>query len=277
MKNQSNKISSEYAKALEKKTQSLVKSTGQARFADYSKKELSQLPLNITESSFGCGNPIAFSSVRQGQTVLDLGCGAGLDLLLAAQKVGDTGKVIGVDMTNEMLIKAQKKIEDSGYNNITLKKGKIEDLAIESNSIDWVISNCVINLSPEKDKVFTEIFRVLKPGGEISISDIVAESIPWWVKKSGILNAACMSGAISEKDYLKRLHMAGLIECNIVERQFYEPSQLAFIVMENLPKAFTKLSCCGTNIIESILTKLAQPISKKIWSAKISAKAPVLM
>lgn len=275
MKNQSKKISSEYTKALEKNTQSLVKSTGKARFAGYSDEELNQLPENITENSFGCGNPLAFSDVQQGQTVLDLGCGAGLDLLLAAERVGKSGQVIGVDMTDEMLKKAQKNIEDSGHNNILLKKGKIENLPIESNSVDWVISNCVINLSAEKEKVFAEIYRVLKPGGKILISDMVANHVPWLVKKIGILTAACAGGTIAEKDYLQKLHHAGLTECSVTERQYYEPSQIAFIVLENIPKAFTRLSCCGKSIIESILVKLARPISKRIWSAKISGKAPV--
>jgi len=277
MKNQSKKISSEYAKALEEKTQSIVKSTGKAKFAGYSKEELSQLPQNITENSFGCGNPLAFSNVQQGQTVLDLGCGAGLDLLLAAQRVGDTGHVIGVDMTDEMLQKAKKNIEDSGYNNISLKKGNIEDLPIESSTIDWVISNCVINLSPKKDKVFSEISRVLKPGGKILISDIVAENVPWWVRKSGILTAACAGGTIAEKDYLQKLHIAGLIDCNVVERHYYEPSQIALIVLENIPKSISSLSCCGKSVIESIFIKLAKPVSKKIWSAKFFGKAPALL
>ena len=277
MKNQSEKISSEYTKALKKKTQSIVKSTGKGKFAGYSEKELNQLPENITENSFGCGNPLAFSTIQQGQTVLDLGCGAGLDLLLAAQRVGNTGKVIGVDMTEEMLKKAQNNIEDTGYTNITLKKGMIEDLPIESSSIDWVISNCVINLSSEKDKAFSEISRVLKPGGRILISDIVSDRIPWWVKKSGILTAACAGGTIPEKDYIQKLHIAGLVECKVAERQYYEPSQIAFIVLENLPKAITKLSCCGKGIIESILVKLVTPISKKIWSAKFSGKVPTLI
>lgn len=274
MKNQSEKISSEYAKSLKENTQSLVKSTGQARFADYSDKDLSQLPENITESSFGCGNPVAFSQVKHGQTVLDLGCGAGLDLLLAAQKVGNTGKVIGVDMTDEMLKKAQKNIDASEFNNISLKKGLIEKLPIQTNSIDWVISNCVINLSAEKDKVFSEIFRVLKPEGKILISDIVSKKIPWWVKKSGILTAACAGGTITESDYLNKLHSAGLHECNVLERQYYEPSQIALILVENLPILLTNLSCCGNKIVEGILTKLVKPISKNIWSAKFFAKVP---
>lgn len=272
MKNQRNKISSEYANALKKDTKSLVKSTGRARFADYSEKELIKLPENITENSFGCGNPLAFSKVQHGQTVLDLGCGAGLDLLLAAKLVGDEGRVIGVDMTDDMLQKAQQNIDNSEYNNIELRKGRIENLPIESNSINWVISNCVINLSTGKDEIFSEIVRVLKPGGEILISDIVAEEMPWWIRKSGLLTAACVGGAIPEKDYLNKLHVAGLSECTVVTRRYYDPSQMASAVIESLPNIIANISCCGKSIVKSLLTRLAKPISKNLWSAKFSAK-----
>ncbi|MEE9352503.1 MAG: methyltransferase domain-containing protein [Thiotrichaceae bacterium] len=272
MKNQSERISSEYANALDGGTKSLVKSTGKARFADYSEKELMELPANISEHSFGCGNPLAFSKVQKGQTVLDLGCGAGLDLLLAAKVVGSEGRVIGVDMTDDMLKKAQQNIDASEYSNIELKKGKIENLPVKSNSIDWVISNCVINLSAEKEQAFSEIVRVLKPEGEILISDIVAENMPWWVRKSGLLTAACVGGAIPEKDYLNKLRIAGLSECTVVTRQYYEPSQMASSVVEVLPSTIAKLSCCGKSIVRGLLTKLAAPIAKNLWSAKFSAK-----
>lgn len=272
MENDSKRISSEYSNALKDNTKSLVKSTGKAKFAGYSEAELIDLPKNISENSFGCGNPLAFSNVRNGQTVLDLGCGAGLDLLLAAKMVGSKGRVIGVDMTDDMLKKAQENIDSSGYKNIALKKGKIEDLPIESNSVDWVISNCVINLSFEKDKAFSEITRVLKPEGGMLISDIVVEHMPWWVRKSGLLTAACMGGAIQEKKYLKKLEIAGLSECNIVARQHYEPSQIASGAMEALPDMITNISCCGKSLAKSLLTILAKPISRNLWSAKFSGK-----
>jgi len=276
MKDQYEVISSEYNRALEKDTISIVKSTGGAKFAGYSDEELRNLPEGIKENSFGCGNPLAFSEVKKGQTVLDLGSGAGLDLLLAAKRVGSAGQVIGIDMTDEMLNKARKNIEVSGCKNIVLKKAKIENLPIESNSVDWVISNCVINLSPEKDKVFSEISRVLKPGGKILISDIVAQNVPWWVRKSGILTAACAGGAISEQTYLRKLEHAGLVGCNVAERQYYDPSQMACIVVDNLPKLLARISCCGKSVAHALLTKLAKPISRKIWSAKFYAEMPAV-
>ena len=271
MKNKSEKISAEYSKAI-KENKNIVSATGGAKFADYSAHDLDNLPEGITDNSFGCGNPLATSSVQDGDRVLDLGCGTGLDLLLAAEKVGATGSVIGIDMNEDMLKKAQENIDQSLFENIELRKGMIEDLPIESGSIDWVISNCVINLSSDKEKAFTEIARVLKPNGQMLVSDIVSENMPWWVKQSGILTAACAGGTLSEKHYLKGLKKAGIRNCSIIARQYYEPSQLASAVIDLLPKSLTKLSCCGKGIVEGLLIKVASPIAKNLWSAKFSGK-----
>ena len=147
-------------------------------------------------SSFGCGNPLAFAEVQPGQTVLDLGSGAGFDLLIAAQKVGPEGKVIGVDMTDAMIEAARHNAERAGAPQIEVRKGLIEALPVADASVDHVISNCVINLSPDKHKVFAEIARVLKPGGMIRISDIVAESMPDAIRKHAAAYAACPTGAL---------------------------------------------------------------------------------
>tara|TARA_B100000315_G_C14439033_1_gene523831 strand:+ start:81 stop:908 length:828 start_codon:yes stop_codon:yes gene_type:complete len=273
MKKEGDKISKEYSNAIDSEANTIVSKTGNAKFADYATEDLSHLPEDITEHSFGCGNPLAFSEVKPGQIVLDLGCGAGLDLLLASERVGDAGHVIGVDVNEDMLALAEERIRE--YHNIELRKGRIEELPINSNSVDWVISNCVINLSQDKQKAFNEIARILKPNGKMIVSDIVAENLPWWVRYSGVLKAACGGGGgISEKQYLDGLNNAGLEYCQIVARQYYDPSQLASIVSDAAPATFRRLRCCGKPILHSVLTKLANPISKNLWSAKISASAP---
>lgn len=271
MKNKSDEISKEYSQAIEANSNTVVSKTGSAKFAEYSVDDLANLPENIAEHSFGCGNPLAFSHVKQGDTVLDLGCGAGLDLLIAAEKVGETGRVIGVDFNEDMLSLAEERVRS--YPNIELKQARIEALPIESGSIDWVISNCVINLSEEKQRAFDEIARVLKPNGKMMVSDIVAENLPWWVRRSGVLRAACGGGVISEKEYLEGLSTAGLHESKIEARQYYDPSQLASIVSEAAPAVIRNIRCCGKQLLQTMLEKLATPIAKNLWSAKISATA----
>ena len=265
----SNRISKEYSKAVKRKFNTAVSNTGMAKFADYSEKQLSQLPKNIIEHSFGCGNPVAFADVKEGQSVLDLGCGAGLDLLLAADKVGASGLVIGVDSNEDMLALATPKTAD--YKNIELRLGNIENLPVDTDSIDWVISNCVINLSNDKQNIFNEIARVLKPKGKMLVSDIVAENLPWWVRRSGVLRAACAGGVILEENYIAGLKKAGLEHVKILSRQYYDPSQLASIVSDTFPSLIKNFNCCGKLILHSFLTRLAKPIAKNLWSAKISA------
>ena len=138
-----------------------------------------------------------------------------------------------------------------------------------------MVSNCVINLSPEKDKVFAEIARVLKPGGQMIVSDIVAENLPWWVRRSGVLTAACAGGAISEAKYLAGLTTAGLQDGSVIARQYYEPMQMASVVVSALPCYLQEVSCCGKPIARNVLTKLAKPVSERLWSARIAARKPV--
>jgi arsenite methyltransferase len=175
------------------------------QLAGYTSGELDALPPEAVVNSFGCGNPIALAEIRPGEVVLDLGSGAGIDLLLAAKKVGPTGRVIGVDMTDEMIAKARENISAGHFSNVEVRKGLIEELPVESGTVELVISNCVINLSPEKKKVFREIARVLKPGGRMLVSDIVAKDLPAAVREMTDLYASCVSGAISEEEYLAGL------------------------------------------------------------------------
>jgi SAM-dependent methyltransferase len=210
--------------------------------------------------SFGCGNPLAFAGVEAGQTVLDLGSGAGLDLMLAAEKVGSSGRVIGVDMTQEMIDKAEANIQRAGLGNVELRLGMIEQLPVEDASVDWVISNCVINLSPDKPGVFAEIARVLKPGGHFSISDIVVQDLPDFLRDNAALYSACVAGAISEPEYLQGLLEAGL-EASVSERLVYDQSQLVGLITCEIP---------GLQLDEALIAEVAPAVVGKVWSAKFT-------
>jgi SAM-dependent methyltransferase len=212
-------------------------------------------------ASFGCGDPLAFSEVREGDTVLDLGSGAGLDLLIAAEKTGPAGRVIGIDMTDEMVEAARRNAANAGHRNIEVRKGLIEALPVEDESVDWVISNCVINLSPDKGKVFAEIARVLKPGGRISISDIVVDDLPAILRDSAAAWSACVAGAISEQEYLAGLKQAGLREVQVTERLVYDSTQLRAILCEEIP---------GLDLDMAIIDTLLEEHAGKVWSAKFT-------
>lgn len=252
-----------------------------ASLAGYSAEDVAALPDAALASSFGCGNPLAFSQVREGETVLDLGSGAGIDLIIAARKVGPSGRVIGIDMTDNMIAAARANIEAAGLDNVEVRKGLIEELPVSDASVDWVISNCVINLSPEKEKVFAEIARVLKPGGHVQVSDIVAESLPAPLRESSVARSACLGGAISEAEYCDGLRAAGLEAVEVPERLVYEDSQLLAMAdelgvdLEETGQAVS--SCCGG---EGVSTSRLEPadlvklVSGKVWSAQFRARKP---
>ena len=182
----------------------------------YSDEELKAVPED-SNLGLGCGNPVAFASLGEGEVVLDLGSGAGFDCFLAANKVGKNGRVIGVDMTPEMIEKARENAEKGNYENVEFRLGEIENLPVADNSVDVVISNCVIVLSPDKRKVFSEAFRVLKPGGRLLISDIVLLSqLPNFIKNSIEAYIGCVSGAISKNEYLREIRAAGFHDVKII-------------------------------------------------------------
>jgi len=191
-----------------------------AKLAGYGEEELSQVPEEAYLSSFGCGNPMAYAQVKLGQVVLDLGSGAGLDVLLASKQVGPKGRVIGLDMTPEMIEKAKENASKAGVKNVQFRLGEMENMPIEDKSVDWIISNCVINLSPDKRKAFQEAFRALKPDGTILVSDVVAEGIPEELK--GYLWSSCIGGALDEETYLRTIREAGFEEVKIVDRLDYD-------------------------------------------------------
>lgn len=193
-----------------------------AERSGYSEEDLQGIPQEAAGASFGCGNPTAFAEVAPGQTVLDLGSGAGIDCFVAADKVGPSGRVIGVDMTEEMLRRATDSATRNGYTNVEFRRGHVEALPVADESVDWVISNCVINLSPDKERVFAEAHRVLRPGGRILISDIVAENLPEDVRADMAAWAGCVAGAVSERAYLEMIRDAGFREVEIVDRVDHE-------------------------------------------------------
>ena len=237
-----------------------------AKLAGYQPEQLATLPAQAVENSFGCGNPVAFSEIRPGQTVLDLGSGAGIDLLLAARQVGPSGRVIGVDMTDEMIARARENIAAAAAGNVEVRKGIIEELPVESGSVDWVISNCVINLSPEKSRVFAEIARVLKPGGQMLISDLVANDLPEWVLNIPELHSDCITGAISEAAYLQGLRDAGLTGVEVRARLVYDWDQLEALVGSELSDG-----CCGAAALSFSADQIKQ-VAGKVASVKVYAK-----
>lgn len=186
--------------------------------------DVKNMPKSVTESFAGCGNPVAISDIKKGETVLDLGSGAGLDVFMATKRVGDKGKVIGVDMTPEMVKKAEMNAHKLGILNVEFRLGDIENLPIEDETIDAVISNCVINLTPDKQKAFKEVYRVLKPGGRMYISDIVLEGkLPLKLLDSIKAYTACISGALEEHEYLQLIKDVGFADVRIIEKSHLGP------------------------------------------------------
>jgi ubiquinone/menaquinone biosynthesis C-methylase UbiE len=180
------------------------------------------IPENAVLASLGCGNPTALIDLRPGETVLDLGSGGGIDVLLSAQRIGPTGKAYGLDMTDEMLALARENQRQAGVTNVEFLKGEIENIPLHDNSVDVIISNCVINLSADKDRVLREAFRVLKPGGRFAVSDVVVRgSVPEAVRKSMLLWVGCIAGALEESDYLAKLRASGFEDVSIEPTRVY--------------------------------------------------------
>jgi len=194
----------------------------QSKGIGYAKEDLERIP-EESVLGLGCGNPIAIAELKPGEVVLDLGSGAGVDVFLAAKRVGPAGRVIGVDMTGEMVDKATKIAADYGYDNVEFRLGEIERLPVEDNSVNAIISNCVINLSTDKSRVFREAHRVLKPGGRITVSDIVSErAIPDEMKNDTDAWTGCIAGALEKQEYLGKISRAGFADVQILSsREFY--------------------------------------------------------
>ncbi len=230
----------------------------------YTEEELKAVPEGAN-LGLGCGNPVALASLREGETVLDLGSGAGFDCFLAASKVGENGRVIGVDMTPEMLEKARENASKGKYTNVEFRLGEIENLPVADNSVDIVISNCVINLAPDKRRVFAEAFRVLKPGGRLMISDMVLlKELPDFIKKSIEAYIGCLSGAIMRDEYIGTIKAAGFQEVSIMDETSFpiegianDPTAKAII--ENLEIPPEKIKEVASSVI-SIKVNGIKPI-----------------
>jgi SAM-dependent methyltransferase len=189
----------------------------------YSEDDTAGLPLEAVSASLGCGNPTALIDLKPGQTVLDLGSGGGIDVLLSAQRVGPTGKVYGLDMTDEMLALARANQARAGATNVEFLKGEIEAIPLPDASVDVVISNCVINLSPDKDRVLREAFRVLRPGGQFAVSDVVVRKpVSDAIRRSVELWVGCVAGALDEGDYRHKLTTAGFTDVTVEPWRVYD-------------------------------------------------------
>jgi SAM-dependent methyltransferase len=224
----------------------------------YPAELLSTLPEGESAVSYGCGDPITLASLQPGQTVLDLGSGAGLDCFFAAKKVGETGHVIGVDMTPEMIERATSSAKRLNLKNVEFRQGYLEDLPVESNTVDVIISNCVINLAPDKSKVFREAFRVLKPGGRLAVSDIVTDGpLPDAIKKSLSAWAGCVAGAVEAEEYIGMMKSVGFTDISIVPVYFDR---------ETVDSAIHDMK----DMIE-LKTVTPEAVYKAVYSAKITA------
>ncbi|HTZ81545.1 MAG TPA: arsenite methyltransferase [Candidatus Acidoferrales bacterium] len=203
----------------------------------YDASQIGQIPEEALLASLGCGNPTALASLKAGETVLDLGSGGGIDVLLSARRVGPTGKAYGLDMTDEMLALANENKRKSGLENVEFLKGEIEYIPLPENSVDVIISNCVINLSADKDKVLREAFRVLKPGGRIAVSDVVTrgEMLPE-IRQSVLAWVGCIAGALEENEYRGKLSAAGFGQIEIEPTRIYRAEDaLEFLSGQQIP------------------------------------------
>jgi arsenite methyltransferase len=229
----------------------------------YSEEELKVVPEGAN-LGLGCGNPVALASLKKGEVVLDLGSGAGFDCFLAANQVGKTGKVIGVDMTAEMIDKARGNIRKGNYENVEFRLGEIENLPVADNHVDVIISNCVINLAPDKKRVFKEAFRVLKPGGRLMVSDIVLlKELPEEIKNSVTAYIGCLAGAVSKNEYLGAIQAAGFQGTKIID-ETTTPAEL----LANDPSA--------REIVKNLnlSREKAKDLARSVISMKVSAVKP---
>ena len=232
-----------------------------SRRIGYSEEEIGSVPAGA-DLGLGCGNPLTFASLKEGETVLDLGSGAGFDCFLAAKKVGPTGKVFGVDMTPEMLKRARKNAVKGGYRNVEFLAGEIESLPLEDDSVDVVISNCVINLSPDKEQVFKEIHRVLRKGGKFMISDItLTRDLPRELRESVAAYVGCIAGAVSKEEYLEAIRKAGFKDVKVMGESLFP---LDYVDEPNVKEVLVGLGMS----LEEVKKAAGSIVSMKVFGRK---------
>ncbi len=236
---------------------------GISRRIGYSEEEIGSVPKGAN-LGLGCGNPVALASLKKGQTILDLGSGGGFDCFLAANRVGRGGKVIGVDMTPEMIDRARENARKGKYENVEFRLGEIENLPVADGSVDVIISNCVINLSPNKKRVFEEAFRVLRPNGRLMVSDIVLlKELPDSIRNNVQAYIGCLSGAEMKNKYLSLIKSAGFQEVNVLEENYFPVENMA---NDPTAQAIVKTSEIPTEKIKKIVNSVA--------SVKVSGVKP---
>jgi len=226
----------------------------------YDAEQESELPVEAVIASFGCGNPTALAELHAGETVLDLGAGGGIDVLLSGRRVGPTGKAYGLDMTDEMLELANRNKATAGATNVEFVKGTIEEIPLPAGSVDVIISNCVINLSSDKDRVLREAFRVLRPGGRFAVSDIVlTRELPKAARRSMELWTGCVAGALVESDYRAKLEAAGFVDVGFTPTRVYTQDDVVEMTTD---------TCCGGS------SAIYEGLDGAVMSAFIRARKP---
>lgn len=231
----------------------------------YDGSDASQIPEEALLASLGCGNPTALAKLNPGETVLDLGSGGGIDVLLSAKRVGPTGKAYGLDMTDEMLALANENKRKAGAENVEFLKGEIENIPLPDNSVDVIISNCVINLSADKDRVLREAFRVLKPGGRFAVSDVVTRgAIPEEIRQKALLWVGCIAGALEESEYKSKLESAGFEQIDVEPTRVYRVED----AREFLSSAGVDVDAIAPQVDEKFLSAFVRAVKPARSTAK---------
>jgi arsenite methyltransferase len=245
----------------------------------YSTEEIADLPDSVTDVSLGCGNPTAIAELQPGEVVLDLGSGGGIDCFLAARQVGPEGRVIGLDMTTDMIKLARRNAKKVGATNVEFRYGEMEDIPLPDESVDAIISNCVINLSPDKDAVFAEAYRVLRPGGRMSVSDIVVNGeLPRSIRDRLDAWAGCVAGALDESDYLSKIRAAGFEKVKVISRDYATTGEIAEGEDVQLLVVGADGQVTSGEEVQALLTEAGvslHELAQKVASIKVQAYKPM--